>query len=81
MIHFKLKDLMDDKGLTYRQVSAGAGVSTNTLYKMTTNQMNMVGVDVIDRLCVFLDIQPGDLIIRVPDESAADSAGAGGNDQ
>jgi len=66
MIQFKLKEIMDERGLSFRQVSAEAGVSTSTLHKMHKNKMSMVGVDVIDRLCEYFDIEPGDLIIRVP---------------
>lgn len=62
---FRLKDIMDEKGLTYRKVSTEADVSTNTLYKMAKNKLKMVGVDVIDRLCDYLDCEPGDLIVRV----------------
>jgi putative transcriptional regulator len=83
-IRFTLEKMMQDRGLSYRQLADGAGVSTNTLYKMTKKaplgQMENIGLETLDRLCAFLDIQPGDLIIRVPDEAAAQDAGAGGSD-
>lgn len=71
-IVFTLEKLMDERGVTYRQISEGAGVSTNTLYKMVKKaplrDMNTIGLDTINRLCVYFGIEPGELIVRIPDE-------------
>jgi len=75
-IQFRLKELMaekerlTDERVTYRSIRDAKGISTNTLYKMATNQQKMVGLDVIDRLCEFFDCEVGDLMVRVlTDES------------
>ena len=64
MIEFRLRELKEKKGLTYREISKGAGVSTNTLYKMMRNQQKQIGVGVLGRLLDFFDCEPNDLIIR-----------------
>jgi DNA-binding Xre family transcriptional regulator len=63
-IKFRLKELMQERGLTFKQVSEGARVSTNTLYTLRENEQKQVGVEVIGRLLDFFDCQPNDLIIR-----------------
>jgi len=63
-IKFKLDEIMIERGLTYEDVSQGAKVSTNTLYKMRRNQQKQVGVGVMGRLLDFLDCEPNDLIER-----------------
>lgn len=72
-IVFTLEKLMEERGVTYREVSEGAGVSTNTLYKMVkkapVKDMNSIGLDTIDRLCAYFDIEPGDLIDRIAESS------------
>ena len=75
-VQFRLKELMAERErltgdrVTYRLIRDAQGISTNTLHKIATNQQKMVGLSVIDRLCEFFDVQPGDLLVRVPtDES------------
>jgi DNA-binding Xre family transcriptional regulator len=74
-IVFTLEELMNKRGVTYRQISEEAGVSTNTLYKMVkkapSGDMNTIGLDTIDRLCGYFGIEPGELIIRVSDEDSS----------
>lgn len=60
---YRLKNLMEDAGVTFRQVSAGANISLSTLNKISHNEN--VEMEVIDRLLTFFDCEPGDLIIRV----------------
>jgi DNA-binding Xre family transcriptional regulator len=43
-------------------------VSSPTLAKLGKNEK--VSIDIIDKLCNFLDCQPGDLMQFVPDERA-----------
>lgn len=62
---FRLKELMEERGLTYEVVSEGAQVSTSILYSMRKNKQKQVGVAVIGRILDFLDCEPNDLMIRV----------------
>lgn len=63
MLKFRIAELMKERGVTYREVSEGAKVSTNTLYKMVKGKQRMIGVDVLERLCRYFDCTPGDLLI------------------
>lgn len=64
-IKFRLKELMHERGVTFKQVSEGAGVSTNTLYNMRENKQKQIGVDIIGRLLDYFDCEPGELIVRI----------------
>jgi DNA-binding Xre family transcriptional regulator len=66
-IRFKLDEIMEERGLTYAQVSAMAGdMSTDTLWKIVKNRGKMIGVDVLGRLLEALEIEPNDLIEVIP---------------
>ena len=75
MIQTRLKELIAARSrqqrrrITYKDIHEATGVSTNTLFKLANDKAAMVGFSVIDRLCEFLECQPGDLLIRVTDES------------
>jgi DNA-binding Xre family transcriptional regulator len=69
VIRFKLKELMDKKGVTYRQLSQESGVSTSILYKMVQNTGQNVQTDVLERVCVALDCAFDELMEIVPDSS------------
>ena len=75
MIQSRLKELIAARSrekrrrITYRDVRDATGISTSTLFKLANDKAAMVGFSVIDRLCEFLECQPGDLLIRVTDES------------
>ena len=71
MIRFRLQELMEQRGLTYRDVSTGAQVSTNTLYRIIKNEARMIGIGVLERLLMYLECEPGDLIelVRIDDNA------------
>ncbi|MDM8519196.1 helix-turn-helix transcriptional regulator [Anaerolineales bacterium HSG6] len=68
MIKFKLKELMAEKGLTYRQLSEQSNVSTSVLYKMIQNTGQSVQTDILERLCLALDCTFDDLMKIEADE-------------
>ena len=69
MLKFKLAELMKEKGVTYREVSEEAKVSTSTLYNLVKGKPKMIGIDVIERLLKFFNCQPNDLMALTPDEA------------
>lgn len=63
MLKFRVAELMKEKGVTYREVSKGAKVSTSSLYKIVKGKQKMIGVDVLERLLLFFDCSPCDLLV------------------
>lgn len=72
MIQFRLKELIarHDRitGVkpTYRQLALATGLSTNTITRIARNDVSMVGLKTLDKLCEFFGCDLSDLIIRVP---------------
>jgi len=64
MIQIKLKQIMKDRGLTYREVSQGASISTGSLYKMRENKQRYVDLEALDRITDFLRCDLSELIVK-----------------
>ena len=64
----KLKELLKERNMTIKELSALSGVSLNTLYSITKRDNNLARYDIIEKLAGALEVFPGDLI---PDEKNA----------
>lgn len=58
--YYKLFDLLRRKNMTIENLRISIGASSATMTKMRNNQL--VSLDVIDRICDFLNCQPGDIL-------------------
>ena len=71
MIQCRLRELIGAKGrqehrrITYDDILAQVGVNKTTLTKLANDRASMVGISVIDRLCMYFQCQPGDLFVYV----------------
>jgi DNA-binding Xre family transcriptional regulator len=74
MLRFRIAELMKQKGVTYREVSEGASVSTNTLYKLAKGKQKMIGLDVIERLLKYFECDPNELMVMVSETNRQDQA-------
>jgi DNA-binding Xre family transcriptional regulator len=52
--------LLIDRDLSKKKIMEDTGIGWSTLSKMNSNKY--ISLEVIDRLCEYLDCQPGDLI-------------------
>lgn len=51
-------------GLTQSQLADRADVRQATISELETGRARRVGLDVLDRLCKVLGVEPGDLLVR-----------------
>ncbi|MBS3986485.1 MAG: helix-turn-helix transcriptional regulator [Erysipelothrix sp.] len=58
--YYKLIDLLNRRGILKTKFAKDIGISPNTLAKLSNNQI--VSLDVIDKACEYLGVQPGDLL-------------------
>ena len=71
MIQTRLRELMAAKGrrerrrITYEDIYQQTGIANTTLTRLANDRADMVGMSVIDRLCLYFDCQPGDLFVHV----------------
>ncbi|MEN6460810.1 MAG: helix-turn-helix transcriptional regulator [Syntrophomonas sp.] len=69
MIRFKLDRVMFEKDkMKVPHLNEMSGINKNTLYAIYNNTITRMDLSVLDRLCVALNCQPGDLLEYVPDQ-------------
>ena len=62
MIRNKIKDICDSRGLTAYQLFKGAGISTNTAYRLLNDSSAIPQGIIIDKLCTTYNLSPNDII-------------------
>ena len=71
MIEIRLREIAESRDLNISKVPIGAGVSMGSIRRVWYDELTMIDIDVLDRLCEFLEVTPGDLIRYVqPDTDA-----------
>lgn len=65
-IRLTLKDARDAAGLTQSELAERVGVRQATISDLETGKSGRIDLDVIERLCRVLKIEPGDLIVLEP---------------
>jgi len=67
LIVFKLKSLLDKKGMTQTQLARKAGIREATLSAIMNNTIKEVSVSNMEKICDTLDCAPGDFIDNIPE--------------
>lgn len=70
-IHCRLSTIMGEKRLRMTDVADGAGLARSTVFGLWHDKTRKVDYDVLDKLCRFLNCQPGDLLVYVEDGQQA----------
>jgi putative transcriptional regulator len=61
------KQVKERRKISLAEVAKETGIAAKTLYAWEKNSVNRFDVPVIDRLCKYFDVEPGDLFEYVPD--------------
>lgn len=64
--YYKLIDLLNRRGILKTKFAKDIGISPNTLAKLSNN--DVVSLEVIDKACRYLEVQPGDIMEYVNDD-------------
>ena len=64
--YYKLFDLLNRRGLKKGDLIKMAGISNTTVAKLANNKI--VQSDIIEKVCLALNCQPGDIMEIIPDE-------------
>ena len=67
IVYYKLKDILNRRGLRDYQLAEMCGMSTSTMSKVMQNRITTT--DVICRICNALNVQPADIMEFVPDKN------------
>lgn len=63
--YYKLLDLLNRRDMTKEELRIKIGVSSATMSKISSQKY--VSLEVIDKICEALEIQPGDILEYVSD--------------
>ena len=67
MIRSKVSEIMGRERLSITDLSRDAGISRNSAAAWYHGKQSMIDVSVLDRICRYLNVQPGDLIVYEPE--------------
>jgi len=65
-IVLRLREIREAKGLTQADLAEAAGVRRATISDLETGKSANTTLDLVDRLCTALSVEPAELIVRVP---------------
>lgn len=72
MIINRLPTILDQKGISIRELSRLTGITYTTIRALYHSERKSIQLSVLDAICATLEIQPGDIYQRLPDGSAYD---------
>lgn len=67
--YYKLFDLMQRREISKTQITEQMGISSATMAKLSAHKP--VNMEIINRLCESLQVQPGEILEYVSDEEGA----------
>lgn len=65
IVFYKLKNILEERNMTWKDLCA-SGISQNTPQQFSKNRN--VSSDTIDKVCKFLNVQPGDIMEYVDED-------------
>jgi len=69
MIRIRLQEIAEEHSLTLKQLIENAGITAPTVRKWWIGlDIARIESDVLEKLCVFLECAPGDLIVMESDK-------------
>lgn len=64
MIYCRLKDLMEETGVTQTKIIEATGITRPTLIQLINNDSNGIKFSTIDKLCDYFNVSMNELITR-----------------
>ena len=63
-VRLRLGEILRERDMTQKEFAEVSGISENGISKMV-NQPAQIRLETLDLLCEKLDVEPGDLLVRV----------------
>lgn len=68
MLRLNLPVLFAQKGLRVADAERDTDISRTTLYRMYNNESSRVDLEILEKLCRYLDCEPSDLFVYTKTE-------------
>jgi len=62
------KEFKEDRKITYDEIAESTGLSRQTLSNVSSKRGHNVTADVIEKLCLYFECGPGDLMTIIRDQ-------------
>ncbi len=72
MIDNRLSEVLGRRRMNVSELARGAGISRSAAHKLYYDRTESFDREVLDRVCAFLGVGVGDLLVYVPDERVGD---------
>lgn len=76
-VTFRVRELREASGLSLEALAAKAKLRPATLSALETGKTTRVDLQTLDRISLVLNVEPGFLLVRVPDATAKPAKGKG----
>jgi len=74
MIELRIEQMLEDRGRSLYWLAKESEITYAALWNLKERRTDGITFPVLDRICKALECQPGDLLVRVADESTGDEA-------
>lgn len=68
-VKIQLRELREQKGLSQNALARQLGMSLNNIQKIEYNKARSIPLDTLEKLCLALDCEIGDLLVLVRESS------------
>lgn len=69
----RIGEIARAQNLNIKQLADKADLAYNTAHDLYTGRVSRIGLEVLDRICRVLNVQPGELLVWVEDTAEARS--------
>ncbi len=70
VIDNRLSEILGRRRMNVSELAKGAGISRGAAHKLYHDRSESFDREVLDRVCTFLRVGVGDILVHVPDEAA-----------
>jgi putative transcriptional regulator len=68
VIKINLSRILGERRISQRKLAEMANVRPNTISAIYNEKVQRIDLDVLDRICKALNVQPGDILERIDDK-------------
>ena len=64
MINCQLSKILGEKRIKVAALARETGINKNTLHRLFNDEATRIELDVLDKLCEYLDVEIGEMLVR-----------------
>lgn len=70
MVELQIEQMLEERGQTFYWLSKETGIGHTSLWRLRHGEAKGISFDFLNRICLALECQPGDILVRVEDGQA-----------